>query len=277
VPDYTYVPSVDLSYSRLDAAGRQCLLDEGVEFLWQCGWTGAEQPANCVSNLRTWQASGKRSGLYISLNGSSRPGRWHVDQARATIPDDVWNKLRIVSIDVELANITVAQCIDAVNRIQELGKKIALREVACYSSWNAWNNLLIGTPAEKLQLAAMGVLLINAYWDQRPDIDFASAPFGGWALATLLGEQYDGGHVACGHIDVDSDMFNAELLAEVIVEDPNMADTNARKLQAAAGYFQQVAGLIAVTNPDDFKPVARPLRAIIYYLITGRGMPDDIP
>ena len=201
-PDW--IPGVDGSYTRLTPEAAAALAAGGQLVWWQCLWTGADQPANRIENLRIAIAAGMVPLGYISLTGD-QDGAWHVQQGRAGVPDDLWAQLILVVVDVELAGIpatAVRQSADLLASAQYGAKRRAI-----YTSYHAWVDYL-GNPT-----TFTDCLLINALWDDDPDINFAAMPYGGWTLAQVVGEQFNGGTEIDG-VYVDLDMFNRHLLLE---------------------------------------------------------------
>lgn len=194
---------VDSSFDPLTLQEAQRLRAANVECYWQCLWTATQQPEPRVISLRNADAARLYLGAYISLN-SSKPGPWHIDQGRAGVPDDIWQRLLFVAVDVELQGIRVEEIMKAVDRVITLGQRPTL-----YTSWNAWRNYII--PSNSPLLAQRGVLLNNANWDGAPDIDFPSLPFGTWTIKQVLSEQWSGGTMVEGQF-VDRNTFVRELL-----------------------------------------------------------------
>jgi hypothetical protein len=197
-----WIPGVDGSYTRLTPEAAADLRAAGELVWWQCLWTGAEQPETRVDNLRIAVAAGLIPLGYISVTGSG-DGIWHVQQGRAGVPDDLWAALLLVPVDVELPNIPAETVRGAVNLLAS--PVYGAKRRAIYTSYHAWVDLM-GNPT-----TFTDCLLVNALWDQDPDIDFAGLPYGGWTLDQLVGEQFNGGTEIAG-VYVDLDMFNRKLL-----------------------------------------------------------------
>jgi len=193
---------VDISYGSLTEDRARKLRDTyGVKVVAQCLWSGSDQPAPRVTNLRTAMNAGLIVAGYISVTGSHN-GVWHVEQGRAGVPDDIWTALALVPIDVELDGIPNGIIREAVDETARLGKRRAI-----YTSFNAWTSKQ-GNP---LNFAA-DCLLWYALWDEEPEIEWPGRyPFGGWTLDKVLGKQSMGGHNLEG-IDVDTDTFVKDLL-----------------------------------------------------------------
>jgi len=206
-PDW--IPGVDGSYTRLTPQAAEDLRAAGELVWWQCLWTGAEQPPNRIKNLQIAVAAGLIPMAYISL-AAGAGGRWHLEHGRAGVPDDLWQALVLVVVDVELPAIAGMAVRDAVEALAtpEYGEK----RRAIYTSYHAWVDLMHNPTT------FTDCLLINALWDEDPDIDFAGLPYGGWTLDQLVGEQFNGGTEIAG-VYVDLDMFNRSLLEVAMPDD----------------------------------------------------------
>ena len=82
----------------------------------QCLWTALETPPTANANIRRLVEAGVPVAGYISIN-SSRSGDYHVAKAKANIEPYLWGKLRWISVDVELDDITVVQIMQARNAL----------------------------------------------------------------------------------------------------------------------------------------------------------------
>ena len=128
----TEIQGVYASYDLLTPEKARALWDEGYRVFSQQLWTAAEQPANRVINLRAAYEQGFKLVGPIATN-SSRPGGWHVWQARAGVPDDLWAALLLTPIDVELENIPNTDVRNAVETARDFGKRRCL-----YYSTHTW-------------------------------------------------------------------------------------------------------------------------------------------
>ena len=120
------------SFDNLTPAIAEALWRDGYRVFSQQLWTAAEQPANRVTNMRTALQRGFTLVGPIAINGST-PGDIHVNKAREGVPDDIWNALALVPIDVELEGIPNQQIRGAVERCVGLGKRRSL-----YYSVHTW-------------------------------------------------------------------------------------------------------------------------------------------
>ena len=197
---------VDSSFDELTHAEAQCLKEQSWPIYWQCLWTGATAPRPRVTSLRVAEAEGLLTGAYISLN-ASQSGVWHVDQGRSGVPDDIWEKLDFVSVDVELRGIRIEEILEAIDRLEELGKD---GKVTVYTSYNAWTNYVI--PGNSRLISALGIPLNNALWDQHPDFDFPFLRFGGWRDDQVFSEQWSGGSMVCGQFVDRNTIVNPRLI-----------------------------------------------------------------
>jgi hypothetical protein len=195
---------LDASYGSLTDARAKKLRDiYGVKVFCQCLWSGSDQPPPRVTNLRTALNNGFIIAGYISVT-ASHDGNWHVAQGRAGVPDDIWDALALVFIDVELDGIPNATVRQAVDATANLGKRRAI-----YTSYNAWVTKQ-GNPQDFTDC-----LLWYALWNEEPEIEWDwpgfRYRFGGWTPDKIAGKQSMGGHNLEG-IDVDTDTFVRDLL-----------------------------------------------------------------
>lgn len=196
----TLIEGVDLSYDRLTPAALTAMRGADVQVVFQCLWTGSEQPRYRVTNLRVALSYGFTVGGYISVTGEAS-GDWHVEKGRAGVPRDIWDALVLVPVDVELYGISNSIVRGAVNALKNLGKRPAI-----YTNYNCWVNRQ-GNPTNFTDC-----LLWNAYWDANRDINFASLPYGGWGISQVVGEQYRGGGTSPFGVNVDRNVFVKEVL-----------------------------------------------------------------
>ncbi len=186
---------IDCSYDSLTEQEADDLWDAGIRVFGQCLWTGAEQPPVRVTNLRVAQQRGFLLVGYSSIT-ASHPGDWHMRAGRSGVPDDLWNALVKVPVDVELPGLTVAMVEDALTQQQAFGKP---RDV--YTSYNCWFNMM-GNPQKPADCG-----LWDANWDNVADL-FMVRHYGGWM--TCWGKQYRGGSYVAGQY-ADSNVFDLEL------------------------------------------------------------------
>lgn len=258
----TEIYGVDASFDELSLDEAQRLKDVGVKVWMQCLWTAATAPTVRVNNLRNAINVGLIPVGYISIN-AYQPGNQHVDRALDGFPDDLWDTLQMVEIDVELEGIQAPDIRSAVNRVRELGQK----QVAIYTSYNAWVNYVI--PSNPTSFT--DCLLHNALWDKAPDIDFPSLPFGGWTLDQVVAEQWSGGGYVEG-VFVDRNTFVKELL---LPEGETMPSEDQRELAAAKQalerqlQFRYVSSLFAEATTTAIwgNPLRPTLAARLRYLL----------
>ena len=241
-----WVYGVDSSYDELSLAEAQKLKAAGVQVYAQALWTGREQPASRISSLRNAMLAGipKLVG-YISVSNNGQDGAWHVNQARAGMPDDIWNALDKVPVDVELPGLTMqTHVVPGLDRVVALGKP---RDT--YTNWNTWVNVL-GNPTRP-----PGTGLWNAFWDGAPDFDFPRLRFGGWLDEEVWGEQWSGGTNVEGQF-VDRNQFRSSAfnIAHPLPSTPEPTPPTAtlqtlRSAQLAAGLFLEVEAKLAINIP----------------------------
>jgi len=194
----TEIAGVDTSYATLTPAAAAALRADGIAVFAQCLWTGREQPPPRVTNLRVAAGHGFILMGYVAV--TARGGASDVDRARAGVPDDLWSRLVLTPVDVELPGIADASVRAAVERAAALGKRRCV-----YTSYGHW------TGAQRNSTAFTDCLLWNALYDNDPDVDFPRLPYGGWSPAQVVGEQWAKDQLARGLL-ADRDTFVRELL-----------------------------------------------------------------
>ncbi len=201
--------AVDASYDQLTVDEANCLNRNSWPVYIQCLWTAIEQPPARVESLRTAKNAGLQIAGYISLNNSGS-GANHVVAGRAGIPDDLWDALEFVAVDVELSGITEQQILRAVEQVEAFGQKAVI-----YTSWHAWNDLVVPNNPTGLN----HVPLWNALWDLNPDFDFPTLRYGGWTDNMVFMEQWSGGTDVCGQFVDRNTITNPELVFGTIHDD----------------------------------------------------------
>lgn len=230
-----WTPGVDASYDELTPPKAAALRAAGVAVWWQDLWTGGERPQHAVSNLTVARDAGMIIAAYGCVT-SHNPGWWNAEKTREGVPDDLWAQLVVVPCDVELPGIPNASIRDFVERLATYGKRRAV-----YTSWNAW----VHNQGDAIDFT--DCLLCNAAWDGNPDVDFAALPFGGWTVDHVLLEQYTGGEEVEG-VFVDSDVWNARLLAALESEDPMPEVTKGEFGQLFALVLRESAVITALAS-----------------------------
>ena len=212
---------VDSSFDELTATEAACLREASWPVFWQCLWTAIEQPAPRVISLRNANAGGLLTAGYISLN-SAGLGSAHVDKGRAGVPDDIWEALDFVAVDVELRGIRISQVMGAVERVEELGQKAVI-----YTSWNAWNNYLVEGGSRVASDA--NIPLVNALWDKNPDFDFPTLRYGGWKDDQVFMEQWSGGTYVCGQFVDRNTIVHPKLVYGDVFNEPTQSPQDMMK------------------------------------------------
>ncbi len=199
--------AIDCSFDELSLDEARRLKSAGIELVVQCLWTGREQPAPRVINLRNAVYDGLKVAAYASLPSGAAHGIADMEAARSGVPDDLWSRLEFCAVDVERPGIRIEAVSESLSQLESLG--LGNRKVV-YTSWNAWRNYVI--PSNDGRLSAQGnVYVWNANWDTAPDIDFPSLPFGGWTVQQVIGEQWSGGTLVEGQF-ADRNTFVRELV-----------------------------------------------------------------
>jgi len=203
------IRGVDASFTRLTPVHTERLKADGFSVWWQCLWTGTRKPANAIDNLRVADQAGLWLMGYTSVTGGAS-GRWHADQGRAGVPDEIWDKLLLAVVDVELAGIPNTTVRAAVERTYELGKRRAI-----YTNYNSWVNMQ-GNPHDFIDC-----LLINAAWVYGGGMPDKLLPlqYGGWQPEQVAGRQYDHDRTLYAEGDdpgivVDFDVFEEGLIMD---------------------------------------------------------------
>ncbi len=224
--------AVDASYSVADTGIMEHLKDQKVELFIQCLWTGLSQPGPRVTNLRLAHDMYLPTAGYISLNVDFT-GPYHMESGRAGVPDDLWDAMQFIAVDVELPGVRVVQVEQAAEWVMLQGKQPII-----YTSWNAWNHLT--RPSNSSRLSAMGVPLWNAYWDGAPDIDFPKLRYGGWRDEDVWIEQWSGGTDM--ELFVDRNTFVEE---KVFGEEPDMKYLSEAEARVAGLFLNAAAKALA--------------------------------
>lgn len=185
---------IDCSYDTLTEQEADDLWNAGIRVFQQCLWTGAEQPPPRVINLRVAQQRGFTLLGYSSIT-PSHPGSWHMQMGRSGVPDDLWEQMVKIPVDVELPGLTIDMVKDALAQQEIMGKP---RDI--YTSYNVWVNMM-GNPAHP-----EGTGLQDANWNGQADL-VMQRPYGGWT--SIWGHQYRGGSYINGQY-ADSNVFDLE-------------------------------------------------------------------
>ena len=201
-----YVFGIDSSYNVLTDQEAQDFKAGGgevyVQALTALPFSGLERPNSRIISLRNAQEAYITPAGYL-LVGSLFSGSYYVDFARQDVPDDVWNALAFVAIDVEVPGIWLATVQEACDRLAELGKSPCV----IYTNYNSWTSHVVpANPAHP-----PGWLLWNASWDDSPDLDYERHPFGNWQTHEIIGEQWSGGVEVAGQF-ADRDIFHVSVL-----------------------------------------------------------------
>jgi hypothetical protein len=201
----TWVFGVDASFEELTLEEAQRLKGAGVKLFVQCLWTGNTAPPHRITNLRNASLAGIAIAGYISLNGF-QGGVYHFDAGTSDVPEDLWGELKFIACDVELPNILHSDIVKMLDMVRAYGKKPVV-----YTNWNSWHNHVIpfNPPAPRWDDGPAE--LWNAYWDNNPDLDFPSLPFGDWTVDEVVMEQWSGGTLVEGQF-VDQNTVNADKL-----------------------------------------------------------------
>lgn len=173
----------DGSFDRLTPQRANQMRESGVEIYVQCLWTGIQKPTVAVTNLINAQDAGLVIAGYASVS-SGRDGAAHMDAARAGIPDDIWESMTRVALDMELPGLNYENHVLAgLARLVELGHGDNL----IYTGKGAWNDFMPGKPAP------FGSFLWNASWGMPSAGPMLPSPYAGWTEPMTVGLQFEGG------------------------------------------------------------------------------------
>lgn len=216
------VHAVDMSFDPLTPDEAKRLKDLGYELVIQCAWTGRVQPAAAYRNLAIAQEANLAIATYTSLPTGATTGEFHVKSGLGVSQHDnpplydmFGSALCFNMVDIELPGIAVEAVEDAYTYTRN---KYGLR-APIYTSNNAWTNYVV--PSNSSRLARLGAPLVNALWDNDPDIDFPRVRYGGWRDDQLVGEQYTGGQYVGGQY-VDRNVFRRDFVfpKQEVPDDP---------------------------------------------------------
>jgi GH25 family lysozyme M1 (1,4-beta-N-acetylmuramidase) len=162
-------------------------------------WHGLSANPYAEGNLIRADAAGLKVATYVALNAGG--GRRAVEQGRKAC-GRMWDKLCFVAIDCEIDGITTITIMAAIEEVRRLNKR------PCIYTARWWWRDHFGD-----RQGFQAIPLWNAYYDGDPDIDFASASYGGWTLDKVIGEQY-AGSVPLAGITVDRNSFDMDWIEE---------------------------------------------------------------
>ena len=190
-----WVPGVDISVyqGRVEPPTWRSLRALGERVAVVGSWHGLSANPHAGHNLGAARAAGLRIATYVALNGSVA-GREAVERGLRAC-GSTRRDLAFVALDCEIDGITPGTVADAERAVREAG----LRPAVYTARW--WWRDRFGDPHDFAHLP-----LWNAAYDGDPDIDFARVPYGGWAAADVIGEQYTGTTSLAG-LDVDRNSF----------------------------------------------------------------------
>ena len=139
-----------------------------------------------------------------------------------------WPELTFVAVDCEVDGITEQQINDAIAAVKTEGKRPVI-----YTAYWWWHDHF----GDNRNFNTYP--LWNAYYDQNPDVDFTSLPYGGWPLENVMGEQYSGTTILAG-TTVDRNSFKSEFFTQ---GDPNMEEiAKLKALNKVAELFNSAVG-----------------------------------
>lgn len=163
-------------------------------------WDGLAQYAAAEATAKNATTAGLLTAGYTALTPSVK-GDMAVNIAYAAFGMEAQH-LEFMAIDAEIYGITNIHIDAAEKRILALG----MRPIIYTAPW-FWND----PRGMNGSTAFAGLPLWNAHYDGNPDVNFQNAPYGGWVLKKLAGEQYTGTTTYCG-VSVDMNTFSDDFL-----------------------------------------------------------------
>lgn len=190
------IKGLDLSFAEPPAYWWRVRRAGGYEAMVQDAWTGRVSPAATERNLRRAREAGIATNAYTVTNLSS--GVTTVERAKAACGAE-WEHIVVCAIDVEVTGIAAATMIQHVKEALAHARALGKRTCVYTARW-FWMAHMGNTGVFRNEP------LWNAFYDSDPDIDFPSAPYGGWGLSKVVGEQFQGTTDLAGH-KVDLNTF----------------------------------------------------------------------
>jgi|FLYL01.1.fsa_nt_gi hypothetical protein len=177
-----------------------------VKLLWPGAWHGVSGYDAVAETLRRARNHGLMTGTYVALTRRGTAVE-DVNAAHRLIGDEEWSKLSFVAIDMEWGNPKSDSSVAGLDDLKKAAQRIIeLRQRPALYTARWWWVDRLGNPTIPDDLP-----LINAFYDQNPDIDFHSNRYGG-SNVRLVGEQYTGSTRVKG-VDFDFSVFDADWLA----------------------------------------------------------------
>ena len=220
----------------------------GVELVIPGSWHGDAlgRNPNCRGDLERARRVGLRTATYTVLDSpAGTTARGAVRRAR-DICGNEWQQLSFVSLDIEVAGVTIPEIRAAIDEVRRLDQRPII-----YTAYWFWHDVF-GNPRDA---AICEVPLWNAYYDSDDDIDFGRLPYGCWRVEDVVGEQYEGTTRLAG-LEVDRNTFDMDWVeawpekGDEAMTDEERREFNELKakvarigaLQRAGGIFATVAG-----------------------------------
>lgn len=193
------------------------------------GWHGGTKNQYARESLANARTAGMMIATYTILN--SIPGAFAVDRCREAC-GDMWDHLKFVALDCEVDGITKATIRDAEVHALALGHQ----PIIYTGRW--WWVGHFGNPQDFKHLP-----LWHSYYDLDPDIDFGRMQYGGWTMADLIGEQFQGTTIVAGQ-SVDKNVFIAEKLGQVAEEEEEDDDMRPLLITVAGTQVSWITDLV---------------------------------
>ncbi len=193
-------------------------------------WHGIDANSYAEANLLRAKSVGFTVATYMALNGS-RNGGDAIRLGKAAC-GSAWDDVAFVGIDCEIDGILRITIFEAITECERLGKAY------CIYTANWWWT----RPTGMNNFAGFSdVPLWSAFYDGDPDIDFPTAPYGGWTLDDVVMEQFTGSSQLLD-VTVDRNTIREDWWA---TEDEDaMTPDERRRLEAAEKTIARINALI---------------------------------
>ena len=234
-----WIEGIDISkyQGSIDQATWRALEMSGQAVAIVGAWHGIDANPHCEGNLLRAKSAGMVTATYTALN--SLNGFTAVQNAKAAC-GSAWGDVAFVAIDCEINGITETTIRQAIQQCDDFGKQACI-----YTAYWWWHDQF----GNSTQFAHMP--LWNAYYDGEPDVDFGRLMYGGWAVSSVVMEQFTGSSQLAG-ITVDRNTILADWWVEEDQGDEPMTDEERRafdelKVKADRTAAQQRAGGVFAT------------------------------
>lgn len=224
-------------------------------------WHGASPNPGCQASLENALQEGLIAHTYTVLNGKS--GSYSVNVARDIIGRPIWKELSHCWLDCELDGIQTSNIRAAFGLLDSLEMPSGIYTAKWW--WAGHFNNYTGFAGRPLW---------NVVYDYDPDVDYPKAPYGGWELPQVWGEQYRGTSYVAGifvdwnyffdhHILGGTAMDHAELERRIVKNERGLV--RVADVSRASGLFEEAASIIGQDDPE--KPLPKKLKEQARFLL----------